>query len=103
MSLKLSHNELRFKFTKQELFTLLEGHKVFSSLNIEGAHVGYSVQAQDLKESCKLTYDEGMIHLDISYSVLKTLSDMGKDRKGLSFQINELTITLQLDMRSLSS
>jgi hypothetical protein len=103
MSLKLSHNELRFKFTKQELFKLLEGHQVSSSFNIEGAFVGYSVQGQDLEESCKLTYDEGMIHLDISYSILKTLNDMGKDRKGLSFQLNELTITLQVDMRSLSS
>lgn len=103
MSLKIAHNALCFKFEDQELLGLLQGQKISNLFKVSGVLTGYCVKGNDQSDPCQLIVDNNILHLDVSHLVLRELKELGKDRKGLSFQIGDLTIILQLDIRSLSS
>ncbi len=104
MNLKIENNNLRFKITEEELKILLSVDSVHSKVNILGKNFIVSIIPQDSGNliEAKLDQEGNETHLNLLVSLkdLQKLSDLGQSREGIETEMNDLRISLQVDVRS---
>jgi predicted nucleic acid-binding protein len=95
MNLKIEDQHLTFKITQDELRTLLET----KPLSIETSLLSITISPAGQGNVLQSTLSANLLTLVISPNILKELSEMGKNRDGITKQIGDLSITIQVDIR----
>ncbi|MBK7362556.1 MAG: hypothetical protein IPJ01_09700 [Micavibrio sp.] len=104
MNVKIENKSLRFKITEEELIVLMEGHCVHQEIVImdKALIVVINPQGRGTGIEARLVQDknEAYLNLLLPPSKVQKLSDMGRSRAGLQQQMENLSITLQVDVRA---
>ncbi len=96
MNLKIDQQHLTFKITQDELNTLCEG----SPLKVQTTLIDINITPTGHDKSMHCTKDKDHnINLTIAQDTLNELSNMGRNKEGITQQIDEMSITLQVDIR----
>jgi hypothetical protein len=109
MNIKISEDSVTFKISEHELNELLTAQKLEKKVQIGTSEFVMLIDPcsekyfDDSRERpLKLILDrsESCLMLCTTMDELKRLSDMGKNRDGLSSCVNGLNIFLQVDLRT---
>jgi hypothetical protein len=104
MNIKIENQKLRFKITEDELAKLCAGHCLNTQVNFLNKVFVTVINPQGLTKGmdARLVCDEGDTYLTLFVSPDQTqeLSDLGRSRQGIEVNIDGLTISLQVDLRS---
>lgn len=95
MNLKIEDQHLTFKIIQEELNTLLEQ----MPLSIETTLLSVIISPTGQSKTIQSTLKADSLTLVISPELLQELSNMGRNREGITQQIDGLSITLQIDIR----
>lgn len=104
MNLRIKNKNLCFKITEEELNTLID-HKC---LNIKICFpdkeliIMINPQGREPSMEAKLTHDQNETYLNLLVPPEKIieLSDIGRNKKGIETTIDDLSISLQVDIRA---
>ena len=108
MNVKIAEDSLTFKISEDELNTLLAGTALEKEIIIGGnaftiavdpLHHENADDAGEISLALTLACEKSCLRLCASMNDIKKLSDMGKNRDGLSARIDGLAVSLQVDMR----
>lgn len=111
MNVKISENSVTFKITEAELNHLLTGTALEQKIMIGGndfvtiidpnprEYFEDHINFQQTPLKLILDRSESCLMLCTAVDEIRKLSDMGKDRDGLSARINDLDVFLQVDVR----
>lgn len=103
MNVKIENQSLKFKISEEELNNLLLDKCIYTKINFLEKVFVICVNPQKQKKDVILNFtvedDEVYISLLIPFTKIKELSDIGKCRVGIEFELNNIAISLQVDMR----
>lgn len=106
MNVKISNQNLLFKISEAERISLSAGETIEASINFGSSVLLCSVSPQKDNMPCAvgmcLDHSEAYIYLNIPMMDIQRLSDMGKNREGLAYEIGQIRAVLQVDVRSVS-
>ncbi len=104
MNLKIENNGLRFRITESELQTLLTGQALEEITDITGKKLIVMIDPvssnSEMEAAMMNNTDDTFIRMTISPEQLQMLEQKGRSKEGLESRRNELTISLQVDVRS---
>ncbi len=104
MNVRLKNQNIRFKITQEELEKLLIGDCLHIDLNLLGKNLIALINPKGLSDimESKLAVDERDIYISLIVPPdhVQKLADMGRSKEGLQQKIGNLTITLQVDLKS---
>ncbi|HSK28527.1 MAG TPA: hypothetical protein VLA17_01060 [Candidatus Limnocylindria bacterium] len=103
MNLRLAPNSLRFKVDREELGRLLSGETLESSVPFGERNLGFLIVPTEAADSMKPSYTGDRVILKIAPLQLKMLADKGRSKEGLEEEVDGVTVSLQVDIRSKAS
>ncbi len=103
MNVKIKEQNLCFKISEIELNTLLKGHSVHAKVVLLGHTMVIAINpnGENDRLMTKLVLDqsEAYLNLIVSHRLLKELESKGRSREGVHQIIDDVTISLQVDVR----
>jgi hypothetical protein len=103
MNLRLAPNSLRFKVDREELGRLLSGETLEACVPFSERNLGFLIVPTEAMRSMKPEYTGEQVILKIAPLQLKMLADKGRSKEGLEEEVNGVTVSLQVDVRSKTS
>ncbi len=104
MKVRIEENNIIYKISQAELNSLLAGQDLQVKLKLldKSFIAAIKVQSSDnfMQPELVLGEDEVNLNLLISQEKVQELLDLGRNKAGLSFNVDELNISLQVDLRS---
>lgn len=103
MNLKIEGQTLRFKISRAELSTLLEGQKLYEKTLLAGSSLEVTVDPTGEEKSMQpvlvIEKSTSKVGVLIPPRYVQALADMGRSKKGIEQTINGVSISLQVDLR----
>ena len=103
MNLRLAPGSLRFKVDREELGRLLSGETLEACVPFRGRTLGFLIVPAEATDSMKPDYTGERVILKIAPVQLKMLADKGRSKEGLEEEVDGVTVSLQVDIRSKTS
>ena len=102
MNVKIENAELRYKITEADLNELLRGQFLRTEAQIADQHFVVTICPieNDGGVNCRLCAEgkDTYLTLFLPTKEILTLSDMGRNRKGLAYHIGDLKVIVQVDI-----
>lgn len=103
MNLRISHGELRFRITRDELATLLQGDALQLALPPSTASRCYRIQAEESGIPLLLKEKKNRMTLVVDYGALKALAEQLPSRDGIGHKARlggeDWLLLLEVDVR----
>ncbi|MCF6344025.1 MAG: hypothetical protein L3J15_05020 [Devosiaceae bacterium] len=104
MKVRIEEDNIIYKISQAELDALLDGQDLQVKLKLLDKSFIAAIKGQlsdsFMQSELVLGEDEVNLNLLISQEKVQELSDLGRNKAGLSFNVDELNISLQVDLRS---
>ena len=100
MNLRISQNDFRFRITPQDLDTLLHGRDIDQRVCIGTHCFGYGISPVTQDKKMKLEMAVSGFCLFVPRETLEELQDLGRSKDGISIQQGDVTLSLQLDIKT---
>ena len=104
MNVRIEEQNLRFKISEQELRTLIDGHCLSMKVGLLDKMLVVTINPQGDGDDMKvaMVFGRGEVYLNflIPPEKLLELSEMGRSRAGLEANMDGLSLSLQVDLRS---
>ncbi len=103
MNVKIENQTLKFKISEEELNVLLLDKCIHTKINLLDKSFVICVNPQKEKKDIALNFvtedDEVYISLFMPFTKIEELSNKGKCRSGIETEVNDIAISLQVDIR----
>lgn len=103
MKVKIGNQSLKFKISEEELNILLLDKCIHTKINFLDKTFVICVNPQKQKTDIELNLvteeDEVYISLQMPFTKIEALSDIGKCRSGIEEEVCGITVSLQVDIR----
>jgi hypothetical protein len=103
MNLRLAPHSLRFKVDREELDRLLCGETLEARVPFGERNLGFLIVPTEATGSMEPDYTGDRVILKIAPLRLKMLADKGRSKEGLEEEVDGVTVSLQVDIRSKKS
>ena len=103
MNLRLARNSVRFKIDQEELDLLLCGETLKASVPFGERNLSFLIVPTEAAGSMQANYTGDRVILKITPLQLRMLADKGRSKEGLEEEVNGITVSLQVDVRSKKS
>ena len=103
MNLRLAPNSLRFKVDREELDRLLSGETLEACVPFSERTFSFLIVPTEAVDSMKPDYTGNRVILKIAPLQLRMLADKGRSKEGLEEEVDGVTVSLQVDVRSKKS
>lgn len=103
MNVKIGKRALTFKIRDIELEALLRCEPLKSVTRVGGKSFSVCIQPVEgggLRADLQPSSDNTTLVAEVGMALVKDLSDMGKNREGITVVQDETSITLQVDIKS---
>jgi hypothetical protein len=100
MNLRLAPNSLRFKVDREELDRLLCGETLEAYVPFSDRNLSFLIVPTEAAGSMEPEYTGDRVILKIAPMQLKMLADKGRSKEGLEEEVDGITVSLQVDIRS---
>lgn len=104
MNVKIKDKAFQFKITEEELSALLNGQCIHAEVKVMNKALVVTINPRSSESimTSKLVIDDGDVYLTLLLPQQKVqeFSDMGRSRSGMEQQVGDLSITLQVDLRT---
>lgn len=103
MNIKIDNHALKFKISEEELNVLLLDKCIHTKINFLDKTFVICVNPQKQKKEIALNFvteeDEAYISLLIPFEKIEELSNIGKCRSGIETKVDNISVSLQVDVR----
>jgi hypothetical protein len=103
MNLRLARNSLRFKVDQEEFDRLLSGETLEAYVPFSERNLSFLIVPTKAAGSMKAKYADDRVILKIALLQLQMLADKGRSKEGLEEEVDGITVSLQVDIRSKKS
>ncbi len=102
MNIRFETGSIRFKISCEELTLLLSGRNIHESINLISHSLSFCISAAAETTVMILEANAQTISLTVPAHILKELEAKGRQRDGVSQNLSDTEISLQVDVKSYS-